>query len=172
MIRRPPRSTLSSSSAASDVYKRQLPGVFIDQIQHAHRPSIMCLRTDEVVAPDMIGVLWTQPHAGPVVEPQPPSRLLLLWNRQPLTTPDSRYPVLADLPACPLEQRRDPTIAIATILAGQRYDGLGERIFVVALCRPIALRAAWLFHHPARLPLAHPMRLPRMAHRTTPSFRA
>src|SRR5664280_3174931 len=25
MIRRPPRSTLSSSSAASDVYKRQLP---------------------------------------------------------------------------------------------------------------------------------------------------
>ena len=45
-------------------------------------------------------------------------------------------------------------------------------IFVVALCRSIALRAAWLFHHPARLPLAHPMRLPRMAHRTTPSFRA
>src|SRR5674536_378231 len=26
MIRRPPRSTLSSSSAASDVYKRQVPG--------------------------------------------------------------------------------------------------------------------------------------------------
>src|SRR5664279_6319223 len=26
MIRRPPRSTLSSSSAASDVYKRQTPG--------------------------------------------------------------------------------------------------------------------------------------------------
>src|SRR5674536_263482 len=26
MIRRPPRSTLSSSSAASDVYKRQRPG--------------------------------------------------------------------------------------------------------------------------------------------------
>ena len=42
----------------------------------------------------------------------------------------------------------------------------------VSVSRPIALRAAWLFHHPARLPLAHPMRLPRMAHRTTPSFRA
>src|SRR5664280_1181499 len=27
MIRRPPRSTLSSSSAASDVYKRQLRGI-------------------------------------------------------------------------------------------------------------------------------------------------
>ena len=76
------------------------------------------------------------------------------------------------MPACPSEQSCDPTIAVATILTGQRYDGLGKRIFVVALCRPIALRAAWLFHHPARLPLAHPMRLPRMAHRTTPSFGA
>src|ERR1700686_5449183 len=132
----------------------------------------MCLRTDEFVAPEMIGLPRPQPPPCPVLEPQPPSRLLLLWNLQPLTTPDSLYPVLADLPACPLEQRRDPTIAIATILAGQRYDGLGERIFVVALCRSIALRAAWLFHHPARLPLAHPMRLPRMAHRTTPSVRA
>src|SRR5665648_658004 len=37
MIRRPPRSTLSSSSAASDVYKRQLLGLL--------------LRTDEQHAP-------------------------------------------------------------------------------------------------------------------------
>ena len=33
MIRRPPRSTLSSSSAASDVYKRQGPGNFsLDEV--------------------------------------------------------------------------------------------------------------------------------------------
>src|SRR5664279_1945726 len=31
MIRRPPRSTLSSSSAASDVYKRQVGGVAVHQ---------------------------------------------------------------------------------------------------------------------------------------------
>jgi hypothetical protein len=79
------------------------------------------------------------------------------------------------LPTCQparWRERRDPTIAIATILAGQRYDGLGERIFVVALCRSIALCAAWLFHHTARTPLAHAVRLPRMVHRTVPSFRA
>ena len=62
----------------------------------------------------------------------------------------------------PVQQRRDPTIAIATILAGQGKDGLGESIFVVALCRPVALRAAWLLHHTARMPLAHPMRRARM----------
>ena len=100
------------------------------------------------------------------------SRLSNGANLRMSTTPDSLYPVLADLPACPLEQRRDPTIAIATILAGQRYDGLGERIFVVALCRPIALCAAWLFHHTARTPLAHAMRITRMDHRTASSFRA
>ena len=111
----------------------------------------MRLRTDEVIAPDMVGVLGTQPHAGPVVEPQPPSRLLLLWNLQPLTTPDPLDPVLAHLPASPLQQRRDPAIAIAAILAGQGNDGLGECVFVVALCRPVALRAAWLLAPPGTL---------------------
>src|SRR5664279_4977050 len=44
MIRRPPRSTLSSSSAASDVYKRQV-------VVSAHRPVLQ----------------QSEPHVGPVV---------------------------------------------------------------------------------------------------------
>jgi hypothetical protein len=48
----------------------------------------------------------------------------------------------------------------------------GKRIFVVSLCRPIALGSAWLFHHTARTPLAHAMRITRMDHRTASSFRA
>jgi hypothetical protein len=55
---------------------------------------------------------------------------------------------------------------------GKLHDGPGERIFVFALCRMVALRAAWLLHHPARMPLTHPMRVTRMAYRTAPSFRA
>jgi hypothetical protein len=86
----------------------------------------------------MVGVLRAQPHARPVVEPQPTSWLLFLWNLQPLTTPDPLHPVLADMPACPSEQRRNPAIAIAAILAGQRHDGLGECVFVVSLRRPVA----------------------------------
>ena len=38
MIRRPPRSTLDRSSAASDVYKRQLLGEEAVGAAHAHRP--------------------------------------------------------------------------------------------------------------------------------------
>jgi hypothetical protein len=84
---------------------------------------------------------------------------------------DPLHPVLANMPACPLEQRRNPAIAIAAILVGQRYDGAGERIFVVSLCWPIALcRVAVSPHgtHAARSCHA----LAADAHRTAPSFRA
>ena len=47
-----------------------------------------------------------------------------------------------------------------------------KRIFVFTLCRLVALRAAWLIHQLARSPLTDAMLLLRMAHRTTPSFRA
>eukprot|EP00658_Telonema_sp_P-2_P043440 TRINITY_DN3137_c0_g1_i4.p1 TRINITY_DN3137_c0_g1~~TRINITY_DN3137_c0_g1_i4.p1 ORF type:complete len:106 (+),score=38.90 TRINITY_DN3137_c0_g1_i4:71-388(+) len=43
MIRRPPRSTLSSSSAASDVYKRQVPVmVLLNNIQTLRNPDCVC----------------------------------------------------------------------------------------------------------------------------------
>ena len=119
----------------------------------------------------MIGVLRPQPHTRSIVEPQPSSRLLLLWHLQPFATPDALHPVFAHLPACALQQRRDPAVAIAPILAGKFDHCPGECILVFALCRLVALRAAWLIHQPARMSLTHPM-LTRMAHRTTPSFRA
>jgi hypothetical protein len=37
-------------------------------------------------------------------------------------------------------------------------DGPGQCIFIVTLCRPVALRAAWLRHQLARMSLAHSMR--------------
>ncbi len=148
-----------------------LPAVLIDKIQHPHRPSVVGLGAYEVVAPYMVGMLGTQPHAGPVVEPQPPSRLLFLWNLQPFATPDPLYPIFANLPSIALQQRRNPTVAVAPILAGQLHDGPGESIFVFALCQLIALRAAWLLHQPARSALTQALFL-SMIHRTTPSFTA
>ena len=44
-------------------------GVLIDERQHAERPSIMRAILDEVVGPDMVLVLWPQPHAGPIIQP-------------------------------------------------------------------------------------------------------
>src|SRR5580692_6323468 len=98
----------------------------------------------------MVLVLRAQPYARSIVQPQPPARLLPLRNLQPFATPDALYSVLACLPAFSLQQRRDPSIAVTSILAGQLHDGPAECIFFFALRQVIALRAAWLVYQPAR----------------------
>ena len=116
-------------------------------------------------------VLWPEPYARPIVEPQPPSWLLLLRYFQHLETPDPLDPIFTYLPASPPKQRGDPPIPVAAILAGQNDNGLGESIFVFPLCRPVALRAAWLVHQLARTALAHALLL-RMIDRKSSSLRA
>ncbi len=66
----------------------------------------------------MVGMLQPQPHARSVVEPQPSAWLLLLWNLQPFAAPDALDPVVANMPAGTLQQRRDSAIAVASVLAG------------------------------------------------------
>ena len=151
--------------------RQALPRELIDQVQHPHRPSIVRKRADEVVRPDVIRPLRPQPHARSIVEPQPPARLLLLGNLQPFAAPDALHPILAHLPARLPQLDRDAAIAVAAILAGQRDDGPGQCIFVVTLCRLVALRATWLIDQLARMSLTHSM-LTGMAHRTTPPLRA
>jgi hypothetical protein len=96
---------------------------------------------------------------------------LLLWNLQPFATPDSFDSILAYSPPGSLQQRRDAPVSVASILARQCNDRLGESIFVFTLCRVIAMRTAWLLHQSARSALAHALLL-RMLSRTTASLRA
>src|SRR6202041_513034 len=74
-------------------------------------------------------------------------------------------------PAISLQQRRDATVAITSILSGKIGDGPGERVFILAPCQMVALGAAWLIHQPACPSFAHALFL-RMIYRTAPSFRA
>ena len=131
-----------------------LSAVFIDQVQHPYGASIVRPGADEIVAPYVAHTLRPEAYARPIVEPQPPSWLLLLRYFQPFATPDSLDPIFTYSPAGSLQQRRDPPIPIAAILAGQYDDGLGESIFVFSLCRLIALRAPWLVYQLARTALA------------------
>ena len=68
MIRRPPRSTLSSSSAASDVYKRQLKdnqGQYVEVVRMVQR-AIVRIRKEIMSVADnnnsMIEYLLAQPN--------------------------------------------------------------------------------------------------------------
>eukprot|EP00658_Telonema_sp_P-2_P048551 TRINITY_DN3692_c0_g1_i1.p3 TRINITY_DN3692_c0_g1~~TRINITY_DN3692_c0_g1_i1.p3 ORF type:complete len:122 (-),score=23.14 TRINITY_DN3692_c0_g1_i1:563-928(-) len=79
MIRRPPRSTLSSSSAASDVYKRQEYGE--DQVDHRSHPTPALLSGPHSPRD-------TFPAAHLCVLPQPPlSNQLVLVGLQSLPAP-------------------------------------------------------------------------------------
>ncbi len=91
----------------------------VDQVEDAHTTTIVRSRTHEVVAPHVARMRRSEPHTRAIVEPQPSSWLLPLRNLQPFTTPDALYPVLTHLPAGPLQQRRDPAIAVASVLTGQ-----------------------------------------------------
>ena len=125
--------------------------VLVDQIQHPHRPSVLCLRAYEVVTPYVVAV--APAAAARTIRRSNHSRLrgfCFCGTFSPSRRQDTLYPVFAHLPAVPLQQRRDAAIAVASILAGQLDDGPGECILVLALCQLVALRAAWLVHQPAR----------------------
>ncbi len=120
----------------------------------------------------MVDALRPKPNARSIVEPQATARLLLLRNLQPFASPDAFHSILAHLPAIAIEQCRDAPIAVASILAGQYDYRFGQRVFVLAVYRLVALRAAWLIHQLARPTLAYAMLFTGMAYRTASSFRA
>jgi hypothetical protein len=120
----------------------------------------MGLRLNEVVAPDMIAMLRSQPNAGAVVEPQPPSRLLPFGYFKPLTAPDPLDAITANLPASFLKQRCDPTIAIASVLRSQRDNRSRQRIFIGPDDGGVSLRPAWLANDPAGMTFRETVLLP------------
>ena len=103
----------------------------------------------------MIGALGPKPHAGAVIEPEPPFLRLLARHLQPLPAPDALDPLDVHRPAGGPQHGRDPAVAIAAILCGQRDDVGGQRRVIGAPFRRLSLRRAMLPQHPARQPLGH-----------------
>ena len=129
-------------------------------------------RAHEVVAPYVIRTLRPQPHARPIVQPQPPTGPLFLRHFQPLATPDALYPILAHLPTITLQQRRNSPVAVTTVFTGQCNDCFRQRIFIDPWDRGIALCPSPLPQQPAGMSLAHFVLFERILHRTTPPLRA
>src|ERR1700732_5013049 len=53
---------LGAAPASFGTHQQALPRVFIDQVQHPHRPSVMGGSAHEVIAPDVVRPFWAQPH--------------------------------------------------------------------------------------------------------------
>ncbi len=108
---------------------------------------------------------------GRISKPQSSPRLLFLRHLQPLAAPDPLHSVFAHLPTGFLQLDGDASISIPAILAGQRDDGPGQRVFVVPLRGLVALRAAWLINQLARMTLTRPL-LFCIFHSDAPPLRA
>ncbi len=107
-----------------------LPREFVNHGQHAKRPSVMGPRLDEVVGPDMVPPVGSEPDTGPVVKPEPVSLGLLGRDLEPLAPPDAFYPLVVHMPAFGSQQGRDAPIAVTAILARQVDDRGRQRLLV------------------------------------------
>jgi hypothetical protein len=132
----------------------------------------MGLGFDEVVGPDMVAMLRSQPDAGSVVEPQPASRLLLPGYLQPLTAPDPLNAITADLPAGMDQQGCNPTIAITSVPRGERDNCSRQSVLIGPDNRGVSLRSARLIDDPAGMPLRETILLPDALYRLPAPFGA
>lgn len=96
--------------------------VLIYQRKHPKRGSIMCAVLDKVIGPDMVFVLWPQPHARPIVQPEALSLRLFARDLQPLAPPYPGNPFVVHMPALSAQQCCDPPIAIPAILTRKSDD--------------------------------------------------
>ena len=157
---------------AADPDGQALPGVFVDHIEHAELSAIVGSALDEVVGPDMVGVLGPQPDAGSVMEPEPPAFGLLLWNLEPLSSPDPFHPLVVHHPTDPMQHRRDPTIAIPAILSGKFDDVSCQSRFIFTGLESFALGRSVLPQNPAGATLRDAKQSNNMIHASTAASRA
>ena len=63
----------------------------------------------------MVGTLWAQTNARPVIEPEPPAFRLFDRDFQPLKSPDPFNALLVHRPTGATQQRRNPAISVSTV---------------------------------------------------------
>jgi len=77
------------------------------------------------------------------VQPEPPLLRLLLWNFQPLSSPEPFNTAIADGPNCFFEQCCNPAITVSPKLSGQLDNIRNKSVFIsvpfgnMSLCRAI-----------------------------------
>ena len=112
----------------------------------------------------MVRMLGPQTDAGAVIEPEPLSLRLLCWKLQPLPPPDPLDALDVHHPASVAQQRRDPAIAIAAILDGERDYVRGQRSLIIWRPSDLALRRAMLAENAAGETLGHAEAFPDALH--------
>lgn len=64
----------------TDPDRQALVGEFVDDVEHPELPAVMRPVFDEIVGPDVVSVLWPQPDAGAILQPEASALGLLLGH--------------------------------------------------------------------------------------------
>jgi hypothetical protein len=112
---------------------------------------------NKVVRPDVVGVLRPKTDAGSVIEPKTSTFGVFGRYFKPLTPPDPGYPLSVHPPARVSQHRRNPAIAIATVLDSQSRDISGQCRLIIGSDWLLALRGAMLAKNSASKPLRDAM---------------
>jgi hypothetical protein len=92
----------------------------------------------------MVGTLRAQADARPVIEPEPPAFGLFGRDFQPLTSPDPFNAFLVHRPPGATQQRRNPAIPVAAVLAGKFDDVSSQSCLIIGRRRNLPLRRSML----------------------------
>src|SRR3990172_4467803 len=144
--------------------RQTLPGELVDNRQQSERLAVMGTIHHKVVGPRVVGMLRAQSNTGTNVEPNPSSLWLAGGDFEALSPPDPLHPLRVDLTPRLPHQRRDPSISVSAVLAGQLHDGQSERILALAGNGCVQLSRAVLTQDPAGTPLRHPKPLAHLLH--------
>lgn len=140
---------------APDMDGQALPRELVDDGQHPERLAVMGAIHDEVIGPNVVPVCRSQPDARTVIKPEPASLRLLLWNLEPLTSPDALDPFQANRPAILLKQPVDAPVSISPKPGSQINDRPCQNIFISPAAWRLALRRSMLSEHRTGTALGH-----------------
>jgi hypothetical protein len=121
-------------------------------LEHAELACILRAILNEVIRPDVIGMLRPQPDARTIVEPEPALLRLLVWHCEPLPSPVPLDRLLIHKPAGVSQQGCDAPGAVAAILGGQGNDVGRQSRFILRLLGDLALEGAMLAQNPTGQP--------------------
>ena len=92
----------------------------------------------------MVGALWPETHARPVIQPKPPLFLLLLRDFQPFTTPDALDPLMVHTSTRVVQQTGYHAISIAAVLISQFDDIISQALLIGPAFRHLVLCGSML----------------------------
>ncbi|MBG6177002.1 hypothetical protein IWQ55_004949 [Labrenzia sp. EL_208] len=84
----------------------------------------------EIIAPDMIGILWSQPDTCSVTQPEPPPLWWFHRHFQPLSSPQSLDTLVIHMLTSISEQCSDTPVAVAAKLADKLNHVRHKSIFI------------------------------------------